>query len=149
MDTLAPAERSTRMALVRSKNTKPELVVRRLAHGLGYRYRLHVRELPGAPDMVFPSRAKVLFVHGRFWHRHAGCPMARLPKSQLDFWLPKLQGKAQRDLRNIRKLRRLGWGVMVVWECQLRDPKRLAGRLRAFLGAAASPRSMGPPAHLT
>jgi len=102
MDTLTPAERSTRMALVRAKDTKPELLVRRLVHGMGYRYRLHRRDLPGKPDLVFPSRGKVIFVHGCFWHRHARCALARLPKSRGDFWLPKLTANAQCDSRNAR-----------------------------------------------
>lgn len=135
MDTLTPRERSARMALVRGKDTKPELLVRRLVHGLGYRYRLHRRDLPGTPDLVFPGRGKVIMVHGCFWHRHEGCALARLPKSRGDFWLPKLTTNAERDARNTRALRRLGWGVMTIWECQLRDTAALASRIRRFLDA--------------
>lgn len=135
MDTLDPRQRSARMALVRGKNTKPELLVRRLVHGLGYRYRLHQRDLPGTPDLVFSARGKVILVHGCFWHRHGGCALARLPKSRSEFWLPKLEGNATRDARNVRALRRLGWGVMTIWECQLRDTARLVGRMRRFLDA--------------
>lgn len=135
MDTLTPRERSARMALVRGKDTKPELTVRRLVHGMGYRYRLHRRDLPGTPDLVFPARGKVILVHGCFWHRHARCALARLPKSRADFWLPKLTANAERDARNLRALRRLGWGVMTIWECQLRDTARLASRIRRFLDA--------------
>jgi DNA mismatch endonuclease, patch repair protein len=135
MDTLTPAERSARMALVRAKDTKPELMVRRFVHGMGYRYRLHRRDLPGTPDMVFPGRGKVIFVHGCFWHRHARCALARLPKSRGDFWLPKLTANAERDARNGRALRRLGWGVLTIWECQLRDTAALANRIRRFLDA--------------
>lgn len=135
MDTLTPRQRSARMALVCAKNTRPELTVRRLAHGLGYRYRLHRRDLPGTPDLVFPGRGKVIRVHGCFWHRHPGCALARLPKSRLDFWLPKLTANAERDARNLRALRRLGWGVMTIWECEARDTARLANRIRRFLDA--------------
>ena len=135
MDTLTPAERSARMALVRAKDTKPELMVRRFVHGMGYRYRLHRRDLPGTPDMVFPGRGKVIFVHGCFWHRHARCALARLPKSRGDFWLPKLTANAERDARNGRALRPLGWGVLTIWECQLRDTAALANRIRRFLDA--------------
>jgi DNA mismatch endonuclease (patch repair protein) len=135
MDTLTPAERSARMALVRAKDTKPELMVRRFVHGMGYRYRLHRRDLPGTPDMVFPGRGKVIFVHGCFWHRHARCALARLPKSRGDFWLPKLTANAERDARNGRALRQLGWGVLTIWECQLRDTAALANRIRRFLDA--------------
>ena len=135
MDTLDPRQRSARMALVRGKNTKPELLVRRLVHGFGYRYRLHRRDLPGTPDLVFPGRGKIIFVHGCFWHRHKGCALARLPKSRGEFWLPKLEGNAARSARHVRALRRLGWGVMTIWECQLRDTARLARRIRRFLDA--------------
>lgn len=135
MDTLTPAERSARMALVRAKDTKPELLVRRLVHGMGYRYRLHRRDLPGTPDLVFPGRSKVIFIHGCFWHRHAGCALARLPKSRGDFWLPKLTANAERDARNVRALRQLGWSVLTIWECQLGDTAKLANRIRRFLDA--------------
>jgi len=133
LDTLTSAERSARMSLVRSKNTKPELVVRRLVYALGYRYRLHVRSLPGAPDLVFGSRRKAIFVHGCFWHQHA-CPSGdRMPKSRVDFWRTKLEGNAMRDRRTVAKLRRLGWRVLTIWECQVNDQSRLERRLASFL----------------
>jgi len=135
MDTVSAARRSEIMGRVRGKNTGPELVVRRLAHRLGYRFRLHRRALPGRPDLVFPGRGKVVFVHGCFWHRHKGCPLARLPKSRGEFWLPKLEGNAARDARNERALRRAGWGVMTVWECQLVHIDKLAARMGRFLDA--------------
>jgi len=135
MDTLTPAERSARMALVRAKDTKPELLVRSLVHGMGYRYRLHRRDLPGTPDLVFPGRSKVIFIHGCFWHRHARCALARLPKSRVDFWLPKLTANAKRDARNMRALRQRGWSVLTIWECQLSDVAKLANRIRRFLDA--------------
>ena len=138
MDTLSPAERSERMSRVRSKDTKPEMVVRKLAHGMGFRYRLHVRKLPGHPDLVFAGRRKVIFVHGCFWHRHgARCPLTRWPKSKLDFWRPKLEQNRKRDLRNRRALRKLGWRVLVIWECQLANIARLENRLRLFLENSA------------
>ncbi len=123
------------MSLVRSRHTKPEMIVRRLVHGMGFRYRLHVKSLPCSPDLVFPARRKVILVHGCFWHRHPepGCKLARLPKSRLDFWLPKLQGNRERDLRCQSELAALGWGFLVVWECQLRDTEQLKNDLIAFL----------------
>lgn len=132
-DTMSPEERSRRMASVRSVDTKPEMAVRRLVHGMGYRYRLHCRDLPGKPDLVFRSRRAVVFVHGCFWHRHAGCPLARLPKSRVDFWTTKLEGNRERDARKVAKLVDAGWRVFVVWECELKDMETLAGRLRRFL----------------
>lgn len=135
MDTLTSKQRSERMSRVRGANTKPEWIVRRLVHGMGYRYRLHSLDLPGKPDLVFAGRRKILFVHGCFWHRHSDpkCPLARLPKSRLDFWLPKLEGNRKRDRRDEKRLRDLGWGVMVVWECQLKNENRLAARVGRFL----------------
>lgn len=135
MDTLSPWERSERMALVRGKNTRPELAVRKLVFSLGYRYRLHARDLPGNPDMVFRNRRKVIFIHGCFWHRHAACALARLPKSRLDFWVPKLEGNKQRDKRNKRVLARDGWKVLTIWECQLSNLGRLEATIRRFLDA--------------
>jgi DNA mismatch endonuclease (patch repair protein) len=135
MDTLTPSERSARMARVRGRNSKPEMLVRRLVHAMGFRYRLHDRRLPGSPDLVFPRLRKVIFVHGCFWHRHPHpeCKLARLPKSRLDFWAPKLQGNRERDLRRQGELEALGWQSMVVWECQLRHREQLENELRAFL----------------
>jgi DNA mismatch endonuclease, patch repair protein len=135
MDTLSRSERSQRMAQIRGRDTKPELLVRRLVHRCGFRYRLHRKMLPGKPDLVFPSRRKVIFVHGCFWHRHPHCVLARLPKSRLEFWVPKLTENRKRDLRNIRTLSRLGWKTHVVWECELHDADRLERKIRHFLGA--------------
>jgi DNA mismatch endonuclease (patch repair protein) len=124
------------MSLVRGANTKPEMKVRSIVHRLGFRYRLHVSKLPGKPDLVFPKLHKVLFVHGCFWHRHSGCSLARLPKSRLDFWKPKLEGNRRRDLRNLSRLRRAGWKVGVVWECELAKSDRLKTKIERFLDAA-------------
>lgn len=122
------------MALVRSRDTKPEMRVRRLVHSMGYRYRLHRRDLPGTPDIVFPARRKAIFVHGCFWHRH-NCAMGdRLPKSRIQFWSAKIEENAQRDRRSLAKLRRLGWKALVVWECQIKE-HTLADRIRGFLDA--------------
>src|SRR5437879_386886 len=122
MDTLTRQERSLRMGRISGRDTVPELRVRRIVSSLGYRYRLHRRGLPGRPDLVFPGRRKVIFVHGCFWHRHPDhrCRLARLPKSRLDFWLPKLQGNRARDQRVKAQLERLGWTVVEVWECQIK-----------------------------
>jgi DNA mismatch endonuclease (patch repair protein) len=134
-DSLSPSERSRRMGLVRSKDTKPELCVRSLLHRLGYRFRLHDKKLPGRPDIVLPRFSTVIFVHGCFWHRHPAksCPLARLPKSRLDFWEAKLVQNRKRDESNVRKLRRLGWRVVQVWECELPDQEKLENRLRRTL----------------
>lgn len=135
MDLLTPRQRSVVMSAVKGKNTGPELAVRKLVHGLGYRYRLHGKGLPGKPDLVFRCRGAIIFVHGCFWHRHPGCALARLPKSRNDFWEPKLTANRVRDLRNERALRALGWRVQVIWECQIANTERLEGRLRRFLDA--------------
>lgn len=135
-DTLTTEQRSALMALVRGKNTKPEMIVRRLLHGMGYRYRLHARELPGKPDLVFRRRRLAIFVHGCFWHYHPdpNCPLARLPKSRLDFWQPKLEGNRARDRSTMDRLLSTGWRVGVVWECQLRDMEQVENELERLLG---------------
>lgn len=135
MDTLTPSERSTRMSLVRSKDTKPELIVRSLVHGMGFRYRLHDPSLPGKPDLVFPKSRKIIFVHGCFWHRHGTCKNTRWPKSRLDFWKPKLEQNHDRDRATQKALGRLGWRVLVIWECQITNEPRLSKRLQRFLEA--------------
>lgn len=135
MDTLTPQERSERMSKVRSVDTGLEMVVRRLVHGMGYRYRLHRKDLPGTPDLVFPSRRKVIFVHGCFWHRHgdSDCRLARLPKSRLDFWLKKLTANKERDVKSQACLEALGWDVMTIWECQVPDTEALKRDISEFL----------------
>lgn len=134
MDNLSPAERGKQMALVRSKHTKPEMLVRRLVHGLGYRYRLHGTDLPGTPDLVFRARKKVVFVHGCFWHGHK-CRLGRMPKSKLEYWMPKISNNRQRDLHNLRSLRGMRWRVLVLWECELQKHDRLVDKIKAFLMA--------------
>ncbi len=133
MDTVTKEKRSAIMARVRGKDTLPEMRVRRLVTSLGYRYRLHRRSLPGCPDLVFPSRFRVIFVHGCFWHRHRKCEMARIPKSRVAFWTEKLEGNRKRDRRSLTALRKLGWRVLVVWECELADEIRLRSRIYEFL----------------
>ena len=135
MDSLSPAERSELMARVHSKNSRPEMVVRKIIFALGYRYRLHARDLPGRPDIVFRKRRKVIFVHGCFWHGHENCALARLPKSRQDFWVPKLEGNKHRDKRTQRALIKDGWKVLTIWECQIKNTERLTSRLRRFLDA--------------
>jgi DNA mismatch endonuclease (patch repair protein) len=122
------------MRRIKSKGMKPELIVRSLVHGMGYRYRLHLQDLPGKPDLVFRSRKKIIEVRGCFWHQHRGCSEAHLPKSRTDYWLPKLARNKQRDKENCKRLLKLGWRVFVVWECEIENTKRLSTTLRKFLG---------------
>lgn len=135
VDTLSKKGRSERMSRVRSKGSRPEMKLRRLVHGMGFRYRLHDTRLPGCPDMVFSSRRAVIFMHGCFWHRHEGCGLARMPKSRVSFWSRKLEANRLRDRRNCLKLNEMGWRVLVVWECQLThaDLTAIARRVREFL----------------
>jgi DNA mismatch endonuclease (patch repair protein) len=125
------------MSRVRHKDTKPEMTVRRLTHGMGYRYRLHDKRLPGQPDLVFSGRRKVIFVHGCFWHRHPdpACKLARMPKTRQDFWVPKLEGNRTRDERTRESLDQQGWRQMVVWECEVGKTELLEQKIRAFLEA--------------
>ncbi|WP_244973746.1 very short patch repair endonuclease [Vreelandella venusta] len=125
--------RSWMMSKIRHKDTKPEMIVRRLIHKEGYRYRLHDKRLPGKPDLVFRQRSKVIFVHGCFWHLHENCKKSRPPKSRQDFWLPKLEANRERDDRNIAKLREMGWEVLVIWECELGETDRLLAKIKYFL----------------
>lgn len=126
-------ERSRLMAGIRTKNTKPEVQIRRLLHSLGYRFRLHRRDLPGVPDIVFPSRQKIIFVHGCFWHQHTNCRKATIPKTRTAFWRQKLSGNVARDARATQELRRMDWKVLVVWECEVRAADALTRKVRSFL----------------
>lgn len=132
IDPLSPAQRRERMSRIRSKDTKPELTVRRLVHAAGYRYRLQAKDLPGKPDLVFRSRRKVILVHGCFWHQH-GCDHYRMPKTRREFWLPKLEKNVERDQRILTELTDLGWSCLVIWECELKNLGRTRARLLAFL----------------
>jgi len=133
MDSVSSSRRSEIMSRIRSTDTRPEMLVRRLLHGLGYRYALHRRDLPGVPDLVFPSRRKIVFVQGCFWHQHK-CIDGRVPKSRVAYWKPKLLRNVERDRRNISKLRRDRWSVMLVWECDIANSDTLRKRLVRFLG---------------
>lgn len=132
-DVFTPEQRSALMARIRGKDTKPEMVVRRMLHAMGYRFRVHRRDLPGRPDIVLPGRGAVIFVHGCFWHGHPGCRLAAVPATRRDFWLAKIATNRARDRRAVAALRRAGWSVAVVWECRTRKPEELAARLRRFL----------------
>ena len=140
IDSPTTPERSRLMARVRTKDTGIEVTVRRLAHSLGYRYRLHREGLPGTPDLVFPSRRKVVFVHGCFWHRHTACRKGKIPKTRREFWHDKLSRNVARDRRVLDELNALGWQALIVWECEVRDSESLAKTLRGFLNA----RRLGP-----
>ncbi|MFZ1102730.1 MAG: very short patch repair endonuclease [Hyphomicrobiaceae bacterium] len=132
-DTAAALTLTERMRRIRKKDSKPELIVRRLVHGMGFRYRLHGAKLPGTPDIVLPRHRKAILVHGCFWHRH-DCPDGtKLPRSKPEYWGPKLERNRQRDAANLEKLRTLGWAVLVVWECEVRDEQELVSRLTQFL----------------
>jgi DNA mismatch endonuclease (patch repair protein) len=135
MDTLSKAERSHRMSLIRGKNTRPELFFRSMIHALGYRFRLYRRDLPGTPDLVFPGRRKVIFVHGCFWHCHRNCKVANFPKTRSGYWRKKFRRNRYRDRASLVRLRQLGWETMVVWECELYQVD-LPARVQAFLGRA-------------
>ena len=123
------------MRRIRSKDTAPEIIVRRLVHGMGFRYRLHVHELPGRPDLVFPRLKRVIQVYGCFWHQHKGCIDSHIPKSRIEYWRPKLTQNKQRDRENERLLREQGWSVLTLWECELKDLQPIMERLRKFLNS--------------
>lgn len=131
-----PPQVRKRMSKIRKRNSKPELAVRRLAHSLGFRFRLNRADLPGTPDLVFPRLRKIIFVHGCFWHQHSGCKHANVPKARPQYWIPKLDRTKQRDEEALQALKALGWEVLILWECELRDPLELGQRLVNFLGAA-------------
>lgn len=132
-DTVSSATRSRIMSKIKSKDTKPEIVVRQLLHGLGYRYRLHRADLPGSPDLVFPSRRKIVFVNGCFWHNHPGCVNSHIPANNREYWLSKLKRNRERDDRNLSLLKQDGWDVAIVWECQMKDMDMVAELLISFL----------------
>lgn len=132
-DTLSKVERSERMSRVRSKDSKAEMAVRSLVHRMGYRFRIHGHALPGSPDLVFRSKRKVMFVHGCFWHRHNECKLARMPKSRLAFWRPKLEGNKERDHKVQAELRKLGWEYLVIWECEANNADLVRKKVGEFL----------------
>lgn len=134
VDVVSPADRSRMMSGIQGKNTKPELTVRRMLFASGYRFRLHRRDLPGAPDIVMPGRKVAIFVHGCFWHMHQGCRFAKMPATRPEFWKAKLEANVERDRRAVEKLRALGWRVLCVWECSTRDVQAATG-LQAAMSA--------------
>jgi len=135
MDTLTPEQRRRAMASVKSENTAPELLVRRILHANGFRFRLHRKDLPGKPDIVLPKYRTVIFVHGCFWHQHTGCPHASRPSSNQDYWQPKLDRNIERDAKRQAALRALGWRVIVVWECNTKNLPKIATELKQLLTA--------------
>jgi len=143
-ETIDPTRRRI-MASVGQKNTKPEMIVRRLLHAMNYRYRLHLKDLPGRPDIVFGSRRKAIFVHGCFWHRHPGCKKASMPATRADFWAGKFARNIERDAEVERKLSDLGWHTLIVWECETSKPNSLKDRLQAFLERENSVAIEGEP----
>ena len=140
-DQLDPQSRSQLMGRIRGKDTRPEMVVRRTAHAMGYRFRLHRRGLPGSPDLAFPSKRSVIFVHGCFWHRHPGCRKASTPGTRQVFWQAKFDRNIERDGRNEAELTAAGWRVLVVWECETKNVDELRDKLRQFLDAAPAAES--------
>lgn len=132
-DVFTPEKRSRIMARVKGSNTRPELLVRSLIHRMGFRFRLHRRDLPGCPDIVLPRHRKVIFIHGCFWHGHEGCHRSARPTSNQDFWEKKLSGNIERDKRNVLELKELGWKVLVVWTCETKETERLIAILSRFL----------------
>lgn len=129
-----PLTKAETLARVRSRDTSPELAVRSLLHRLGYRFRVHVADLPGTPDIAIKRRRAVILVHGCFWHQHTGCKLARLPRSRPEYWLPKLRRNVERDASNEARIVEAGYKVLIIWECEVRDPA-MADRLERFLGA--------------
>lgn len=130
------AFRSALMARVKGKDTRPEKIVRTLFHGLGARFRLHRKDLPGSPDLLFPKHRLAVFVHGCFWHRHEGCKKASMPKTRVSFWSEKFDANIRRDRKALTALKKAGWRTAIIWECQTKDEKRLALRLKGLLPAA-------------
>lgn len=136
-DTVTPEQRSKIMSMIKGKNTKPEILVRSVCHELGLRYRLHRKDLPGKPDLVFPKHRLCLFVHGCFWHRHPGCKYAYTPKSRLDFWLPKLAKNVERDLDAQQALIARDWKVVIIWECHTKNREVLRTEIQKTFGLNA------------
>ncbi len=132
-DVFTPAKRSAIMARIKGQNTKPEILIRKLVHSLGYRFRLHQNTIPGKPDLVLPRHEKIIFVHGCFWHGHAGCSRAGLPSTNTEFWKKKILTNRNRDARVRGELHRSGWQVLVIWQCQTKKIESLTKRLKRFL----------------
>ena len=144
-DKISKERRSENMRRIRSVGMRPELLVRRLTHQMGYRYRLHVKNLPGRPDLVFSPRQKVIFVHGCFWHQHS-CVDGGIPRTNRRYWQPKLEGNKKRDYRQRAQLAKQGWRSLVIWECETKNPQRLISRIGVFLGKRRCRRGLKPAA---
>ncbi len=136
-DVFSATKRSAIMARIKGRDTAPELRVRRLLHSLGFRFRCHRDDLPGKPDIVLSRHRKIVLIHGCFWHCHSGCPRAALPTTNVKFWQKKIRGNQARDQRVRRELRKLGWNVLVIWQCQLKREEILTSRLLRFLERAS------------
>lgn len=132
VDHITPKHRSENMSRIRSANTKPEIIVRSLLHRLGYRFRKNVKTLPGKPDVVLKKHNAVIFVHGCFWHQHKRCKRSNMPKSNLDYWKPKLEKNVTRDRQHIKELKKQGWKILTVWECEIKDLEKLERKLTIF-----------------
>ncbi len=132
-DVFSPEKRRWIMSRVRNRDTAPEVAVRSMIHRMGYRFRLHARDLPGTPDIVLPRHKKVVFVHGCFWHGHEGCPRAKLPQTNAEFWRKKIETNVRRDRKVVEELAECGWQVLIVWGCELRHPQHLTEKLADFL----------------
>jgi DNA mismatch endonuclease, patch repair protein len=146
-DVFSPEKRSRIMSAIKGKNTKPEIRVRKLLHAMGYRFRLHKKDLPGKPDIVLPRYKKIVFVHGCFWHGHKGCKRATTPKTRTGFWRNKIDKNRERDRRCVRQLRGKGYGVLTVWECEIKNLDKLTNRLKRYLSEA--PRDAGKSSNTT
>lgn len=133
MDRISREHRSWNMSRIRGKDTVPEIRVRKMLHQMGYRFRLHRKDLPGRPDIVLPRYATIIFVHGCYWHRHEGCRFAYTPKTRIDFWTRKFAENEERDRRYAQELTRMGWRVAVIWECETQDADHLVQRLSTIL----------------
>ena len=133
MDRISKGHRSWNMSRIKSGNTKPEIVVRSLLHNMGYRFRLHRKDLPGKPDIVLPRYKSVIFVHGCFWHRHKGCKNATSPKTKKIFWREKFIANVERDRKVQKELKSLGWSIQIIWECELSDPEKVKKYLKSYL----------------
>jgi len=134
VDIISEAQRSWNMSRIKGKDTQPELLVRSLLHKLGYRFRIHRKDLPGKPDIILPRYKTVVFVHGCYWHRHKGCKYAYTPKSRVSFWAEKFKGNVERDKKHQKQLKEMGWTVHVIWECEVeKDIEKVRARLQQLL----------------
>lgn len=130
MDTFSKKQRSECMSKIRSRNTQPELAVRKVLTGLGFRYRLHRNDLPGKPDIVIPKLKKIIFINGCFWHQHKDCKRSSMPKSNKDYWKPKLERNIEKQKDNIKLLKKDGWSIIVLWECEIQNIQKLREKLK-------------------